>query len=745
MSPDERPDERPAIEGPAVVAPPGAGAPDPGDPADDPDLDDFDREFANRFGAWRDDRGPFIYAPNGNINTGSVHGDQRVENGGADAAPGGGLRVEAQDGPISLAEVMEARTGFARPDCFAEASEQLRTGLLLLVGEPGTGRRTTALNLLFEGSGSSPALRALDSDSDLSTWRPTHTGARGYLVHGLSPEVRLGPTAVAKLRERLQAADARMVVLLPHDPHTLRRLARELDTGPVAYTPPVPRAVFDARLAAAVPDEARRRELTDRLEPELAELLAPELVPAQVAELVDEVSRPGAEGPDPADLGQRLSFLAETEVPDLLKELREDSDGLAFLLVTSVLEGLDHRIVREETDRLLELAAGRLDSVQRANPNGSNGDVLQSQAGPAEGPQPNPRFVFRRSLDELLATIRAECAPDGMRQASGYAYAVEPVRFKRHRQAETVLRHVWRQYGEVSGLLTEWIDKVPGHEPDLAGPMGRVVGLAAGWSGGRRALRHIRELARSESAQSRSTAAYALGIAAQDPVIAGEVKHRLGRWSLEGGVRLRSTVADACGRDFGAARPELAISLIRRCYRGEKDDERWVADEVRRSLARLFAAGHQSAVFRQFVEWSEQPGRDAELAHRTFPGLLRDTAWFREQLGSDGEFADAVVAFVRRSLNDEDLFAATSTRLLGWCRQAVWDEPLRPAVETLLTALAGDMRPGELGLLTGIDSSDDPDLVGRAIAHRALEAWRHGEPQPFRSAPTFGGPDDRRY
>ncbi|MFE4517706.1 hypothetical protein ACFRMQ_26305 [Kitasatospora sp. NPDC056783] len=718
------PDERPAIEGPPVV-------PDP-----DPDFDDFGDEFA---GVWRTGR-PFIFAPNGNINTGSVYGGQRVENGAAGAAPGDGERVEAQDGPISTSEVLAARTGFAKPDCFPAALKTLGTRLLFLDGEPGTGRRTTAINLLFESSGNSMALRALDSDSDLSTWRPTHREARGYLVHGLSPSARFGPTAAANLGARLEEADAFMVVMLPHDSGTVRRFVRELDIRPVRYVPPTPREVFDARLAAAVPQDDRRRKLLDALEAGLDELLAPELVPTQVAELVDALSRTGDDGPDLADLGQRLSFRAETEVPDLLKDLLDDPDALAFLLVTSVLEGLDHRIIRDETDRLLTLADGRLDAVVRAN---SDAEPGRTAAG--ERDRRNPRFVFRRSLDELLETVRAECLPTETRDTAGYTYTVEPIRFKRHRQAEAVLRHVWRQYGEVSGLLTEWMDNVPGTESELARPVGRVMGLAAGWGGGRRALRHIHELARSDRAQSRSTAAYALGMVSQDPILAGEVKHRVNSWSISGGWRLRSTVIAACGADFGAARPESAISLIGRCYRGEDGDEGEVAATARWSLGRLFADGNQTAVFRQLVKWADGHGHHAELALTTIPELLLDPSWFRQQLGPQGEFGDVVIVFIRRSLNSRTLFARTSRRLLDWCYQAAWDEPLRAPVETLLTTLAQEMRPGELGLLTAIDRSDTPDLVGRDIAHRVLEAWRRGEPQPFQPTPASGGHDDPRH
>ncbi|MER5354329.1 hypothetical protein ABT093_28870 [Kitasatospora sp. NPDC002551] len=697
------------------------------------ELTDLDDELA----AFRAGR-PFIYAPNGNINTGSVHGGQRVENNGV---PGGrGDRpVEAHEGPISVSEILDARTGFAEPDWFATALAELDERVLFLHGEPGTGRRTAALNLLHRHSGGSPDLRALDGDENLATWRPTGAGARGYLVHGLLPQHPLGPAVVANLRRLLHDADARMVVLLPHEPERIRALARDLHVTPVRCEPPAPRAVFDARLTAAVPDAARRRRLLDALGPELLDtLLTPELVPAQVAELVATVSTAGDDGPDPDDLRARLSFLAEGEVPELLDGLRDDPDGLAFLLATSVFEGLDHRIVREEADRLLALAAGRLDSVL---PEGGDPDGPGPRPS-REQPRPNPRFVFRRSLEELLLSVRARRGPAEIRAHSRFTYTVEPVVFTRHRQAEAVLRHVWRQYSELSTLLTEWLDTVPARESDLAVPVGHVMGMAASWGGGRRALRHIRELAGSERAHSRTTAAYALGIAARDLVLAGEVKYHLGRWSVEGGWRLRSTVAFACGSDFGTARPEVALTLLRSAYRGTEGDERQVARAVTLALRALFAAGNQATVFRKLTGWADRPDA-APLVLDVLPGLLwDDPGWFGAQVLSVGEHTEPLLGLVRRALDDDARFDATCRALVGWCRTAAWDAERRTAVETLFTALAQDLHLGVMRLFVEIDNDEDQELPGRSVARYALAAWRHGEQQPRPAAahPNGGTP-----
>ncbi|WP_230396668.1 hypothetical protein [Streptomyces blattellae] len=703
---------------------------------DDPDDEGFDH-FAGLSGNGASRY--YIHAPYANLNAGSVQGDQHVEN-VSGAASHAGRRVEAHQGPISALEILQAQAGFAEPDWFPAAMRELDTGVLFLMGDPGTGRRTAALNLLCRHTGGSMDLRAVDSDVDLSSWRPTQTGARGYLVYGLLPKHPLGPAVIANLRRLLSDAHARMVIVLTDEPELARSLSRDLHVSPVQCEPPHPRAVFDALFESAVPSPAERDRRLTRLEPGmLDELLTPQLVPAQVAELVAAMSGSGDEGPGFTDLRDRLSFLAEGEVPDLIKKLRDDPDGLAFLLAACVFEGLDHRIVLEEAERLLVLADGRLDSVlpESGDAEGSHGPARRQ-----DGPRPNPKFVFRRSLDDLLRMVRAQCAPKEIRTASGYTYAVEPVRLTRHGQAEAVLRHVWRQYGQLSGLLTEWMDKVPGNEYELAEPVGRVMGMAAGWGGGRRALSHISRLAGSDRGTSRAIATYALSMAAKDPILAGEVKHRLTDWSTSAGWRRRATVAYACGTGFGVSRPDLAMRLLRRAYRGLDGDEYTVARAIRLALSELFAAGSQPTIFHHIADWADRGGPDAELSLWAFPHLLREPSWFQEQLLSVGEFTEKIIDLVHRTLNDDALFDATRGTLLGWCRTAYRDDQQSTAVETLLTALAQDMRHGELRLFVEIDRADTPVLAGRHIARHALDAWRKGEPRQFSPASPHGGHDD---
>lgn len=727
---------------------------EPGDRASGDDTSDHDTFGDDTFGDGFGD-GPLgapdadglrftynIFATNSNINTGSVRGGQRADNGAGPAGAGGsGPRIVAHEGPVAATEILDAVTGFAEPKWFPAAMAELDGRVLFLSGEPGTGRRTAALNLLYRHAGHSMKLRAVDSDEDLAAWRPTDTDIHGYLVDGLLPARPLKPGTVGNLRRLLADAEARMVIVLPDDPVIVRSLTRDLHITPVRCVPPPPRAVFEARLEAEVPSRTERARLLENLEPGLLdELLAGRLVPAQVRELVEAVIGTADGRTTSADILDRLSYLAEEEVPDLLRALRDDPDGLAFLLATCVFEGLDHRIVREQAERLIDLADGRLHSVipestgdrpgaGASTGGGSSQPGVQGPDAPGDtqAPSANPRFVFRRSLDDLLHTVGAEYGPKEYHSTYGYTYVVEPVRFTRHRQGEAVLRHVWREYGRLSGLLTSWMGEVNG-ESDVTQPVGRVMGMAARWGGGRRALLHIRELAGSDRATGRAVASYALGVAAEDPVVAGEVKYRLAQWSVQSNWQVRWTVARACGTGFGAARPDLAMRLLRNVFRGQGSrQETAVGRMVRQALVNLFATGNQPTVFRHLTAWADSGGTGvARLSEEVFPYLLASGSWCQDQLLDDGEFADRIVDLTRRLINDDELSDRMCQALLLWCRAGAWDDRQKAAVETLLAALSRDMRHGVLRLFVMIDRDGDPGIAGQGIARQALNAWRSG-------------------
>ncbi|WP_434744253.1 hypothetical protein [Streptomyces sp. A-14] len=667
--------------------------------------------------------GPFVYAPNGNINAGSVHGDQRVHNGSS--GEGRGRRAtRVREGPIPKADVRAAAFGFAEPEWFGSALGKLRLGPLFLAGRPGSGRRTAALNLLRRACGEDAPLRAVDGVTELDRWKPTDGTARGYLVDGLFPNRPLGPGVLGHVRSLLKQAKARMVIVLPDDAELLRRLEQDLHISPTVCEPPPPALVFGSCFEAMVPAQHERERLIAALgdRQALGDLLVPELVPAEVVELVTAIVEADGDPDALGDVGARLSYRAEQEVPEILAKLRGDPDALAFLLSVCVFERVDSRIVREEADRLLELSQGRLTAMLPAV-DAQGGDTAE---------RPNPDFVFRRSLTELLHAVRATRQAREIRTEGAYAHSVEAVVFVRHRQAEAVLRHVWREYGQLSDLLVEWLGEVH-RSGELTGPVGQVMGSAASWGGGRRALRHIEALAGSERGSSRLIAARALGVAAEDPVLAAEVRYRLQRWSRAAGFRLRTTVAYACGGEYGLARPDLALQLLHtlvhdeRFHDGEDQEARGrVPIAVRAALASLFRAGHEEKVFGSLLDWLDTGDCEADYLLSLFGELLQFPGWFHQHLARGTHDATAIVGVIRLALNADASFGTVCAALLRWARWGQWEEIPGRAVENLFASLALSLRSGEFRLFVEMDEKGADGWAGLEIARGALGRWRDG-------------------
>ncbi|MGW1009273.1 hypothetical protein ACWD4X_04380 [Streptomyces termitum] len=658
-------------------------------------------------------------APHGNVNTGAVHGGQTVTGGTGPGARRGEGRV--REGAIPDTEVRDAALGFVRPDCFGDALARLEEGPLFLTGRAGTGRRTTALNLLRASCGDTAPLRALDGVTELDRWKPADDSVRGYLMDGLFPSRPLSPAVLGHTRELLRKARARMVIVLPDDAALLRHLERGLHISPVVCVPPPPSLVFDRRFEAMVPDQRERDRLLAALnhQHDLDELLVPELVPAEVVELVTAVV--AADG-DPAaldDLGLRLSYRAEQEATELVRDLRGDPDSLAFLLAASVYEGQDHRIVRDEADRLAKLAADRLTAVLP----GKDAD------GASATDRPNPAFVFRRSLTEQLHAVRAVRQEREIKAGDPYAHSVEAVAFVRHQQAETVLRHVWREYGQLVELLVEWLRDVP-RTGNLAEPAGRTMGRAASWGGGRNALAHLREFAVSNRATGRAVAAKALGIAAEDPVLVPEVRHRLQEWSTASSPCLRATVALACGEEFGLARPDLALRFLDQLLLGTqgRDDEKPpVREAVETSVLKLFQAGHEAKVFHLLLRWSEGSQGEQEQVLPLFTRMLTYPQWFVRNLSRWTPEAQALAGIVALALNTESSFDRTCASLLRWAEDGQWDEAQYRAVENLFLSLAHSMRSGEFRLFVEMERTGSDGWPGLVTARKALDRWRTGD------------------
>ncbi|MFE2304565.1 hypothetical protein ACFXA9_00455, partial [Streptomyces sp. NPDC059411] len=108
-------------------------------------------------------RGPAIWAPNGVINTGLLTGGQHQRL--APSVEGGAVPGPMRQGPVRTKHVQAARRCFVAPPGFEEALAVRESGIVVLVGEAGTGRETHALNLLAHGH-EAPVLVQVDGTAN---------------------------------------------------------------------------------------------------------------------------------------------------------------------------------------------------------------------------------------------------------------------------------------------------------------------------------------------------------------------------------------------------------------------------------------------------------------------------------------------------------------------------------------------------------------------------------------------------
>ncbi|MFF5126380.1 hypothetical protein ACFY41_05485 [Streptomyces syringium] len=658
---------------------------------------------------------------------GSVHGGQHLTSGegigpGAYAQAGA---VERREGDISAEQTVLAMNGFVEPRWFAAAVDTLSGRLLFLVGAPGSGRRTAALNLLRRRTGSF-ALRAVDSDADLTTWKPGTGGARGYLVDGLleTRTMALDTIALDTLRAELHRADAYMVVVTAYTPQVIAHLGDALDAEPVRATPPPARDVLEAKLAVALPDpEGRRSTLAALPSGLLDEILQPHLGPTQVVEIATEIIQVASGGAKAEDIPEHLSFHAAERAPQLVGALRANADDLALLLATCVFEHFDHAVVEDEARRLLRVADGRLDATS------------PGAAEPRDGPADNPGFAFRRSRKERLTTIGAHRASPEVCTASTYSYLSEPVAFTRHLQGRAVLEYVWREHRDAGDLLMEWLQQAPAGQ-GRADRAGFILGQLAQWSSGHQALQPIEDLAASARPGDWRMAARALGAASAHPVLASMIKVRLRDWSRGASESRRCVVALTCATEFGLARPELALRLLPVLVTGREDGPGPVESAVRRALLSLFAeAANRPMVIDALLKWSRSPGALRRTACAAVAQLVRTAAtvrepgeWWSDHLLAGSAGADCPheqapgLALIRAALMEQTSFEATRAAVLQWQQRSLTGSHRARAVEHLTDALAHHLRGGVFRLFTDLERAYP--APGSHRAAQALADWR---------------------
>ncbi|WP_240140171.1 hypothetical protein [Streptomyces sp. MUM 178J] len=632
-------------------------------------------------------------------------------------------------------------------------------GLLVLCGEPGSGRKATALALLSEladhrvtrldpscrlhriddhmlESGAGHLLE-LPPDGDWSSDEAEHTPERG----GRSGEDHSGPPGPARLSElhldrfstQLRASRAYGVVLVESGDLADRLLRGRYGV----YCPPAPAAEVLGRhlrmLLKDEPDGALQHALETAARDDVrAALGLDELRPREAARLAgllarrekDELTHEQLLGECAAFVrAQTRSWFAGADRPGTVPEALPALSAAAFRIAVAAFNGSAYSLTSEAA----ELLAWELS--------------VTLHPGEAVG-----RRLFGTHA-EIRPMVARAVLEDGELDLGDAAVPVTAIRFQGEGLATAVLREVWHGYHNARGPMARWLRMLcDDPRPQVWVRAAIAAGVLCSWDWIHGYGELIRPMALTDSPTTRMAAATALAEAARDSAVQPAVKALLKQWAQSDDEALLTTAVMAHGYGLPAGSVRASLDALAKAVRSDEDGAALAAASF--SVVRLLASDEPETVVRRLGAWLRDGRRElANLVLLSVIGAVdvrttylwgltdvpalephRSRPLLTALLAARPELTEPLAALVRRTLSVARSGEAALEAFGGLLRRAAEDDEVAlEAVCGLLPLLGAQRRDRDRlrGLLEElVKDRDDP--MDKSAAGRMWDAVGEG-------------------
>ncbi|MFF6844253.1 hypothetical protein ACFY8X_36650 [Streptomyces tanashiensis] len=644
----------------------------------------------------------------------TIHGDGTVFEGNQIFALYGSDRSLFVQGPVPpetldhLGRVYCATAGYAR------MRDRLRDHrVLVLCGEPGSGRKATALALLDELTGGKVfrldprhgvdeitedvlqengghLLELLTEDMRTeSEPRPARSGRGEHTAVARRPATRLSELHLDRFGELLRGREAYGVVLVENG-----ELADRLLRGRYGMycAPPPADEVLHRHLwhrLRAEPDEALGDARARARRPDVVRALGlEELRPREAARLADHLARHWrGEMTDGELLAECASFVrsqarewfAGADRPGALPEALPVLNAGAFRIAVAVFDGSAYSLAAEAAELLAWELAVTLD--------------------PDHAPG---RRLFGTHAEHRPVQARA-VLEDGELDLGPAKVPVRAVRFQGEALAGAVLGEIWHGYHNVRGPVARWLRALcddPRPEVWVRASVAAGVLCSWDWIHGFREL--VVPLAVTDEPRARMAAATALAEAARDPRVRPAVAAVLKDWAGSGEDTLVRTALLAHGYVLAAGSVPGSLDALARVVRTREATDVEVLVPASFSVARLLASGEPEPVLGRLHQWLDD-GR-INLANLVHLAVIRTLSTRTTHLWGLREVPEL----------DEHAARPLLVALLA-TRPALAPELARLLRHTLATARSGEAALEALGGMLR-RAAKDPEALGHVRA-----------------------------